>query len=111
MFSNSDCSYGDDHVGSAFSFGPTRVAKRNAALGRHLLHIAEAQGEAEVHPDTVADNFGWKAMTAIRGGGMRSSPIKSLSFNLIIPFGNANHISSAPARNSAGTTRATRISI
>jgi hypothetical protein len=34
------------------------VADINAALGQHLLNIAKAQGEAEIHPNGLADDVG-----------------------------------------------------
>ena len=43
------------------------VGEYYPALGHHLLDIAEAEAEAEVQPDTVADNLGREPMAEIGG--------------------------------------------
>ena len=39
------------------------------ALSHHLLDIADAEAEAEVQPDTVADNLGREPTVEIGGRG------------------------------------------
>jgi hypothetical protein len=41
------------------------VREQNAALGHELFDISIAQAEAEIEPDTVADDFGREPMALI----------------------------------------------
>src|SRR4051794_7568094 len=45
------------------------MADRDAASRQHLLHHAKAQRKAEVEPDRVADDLGWKAIAGVGGLG------------------------------------------
>jgi len=50
------------------------VADADPALSQQVFDVAEAQGEAELEPDGVADHVGWKAVTLegkSRHGGLR----------------------------------------
>jgi hypothetical protein len=45
---------------------PHRLVRQNdAALGHELFDIPIAEAEAEVEPDTVADDLGWEAMAFV----------------------------------------------
>ena len=41
------------------------VTDHDAAGGQHLLDHSQAQREAEIQPDRVADDLGWKAVTGV----------------------------------------------
>ena len=41
------------------------VTDDDAAGGQHLLDHSQAQREAEIQPDRVADDLGWKAVTGV----------------------------------------------
>src|SRR5215217_1469368 len=41
------------------------MADCNAASGQDLVHMAQAQGEAEIEPDRIADDLGREAVTGI----------------------------------------------
>src|SRR4051794_30376406 len=41
------------------------MADRDAASREDLIHHAKAQRKAEVEPDGVADDLGWKAVTGV----------------------------------------------
>lgn len=44
------------------------VGGLDAALGQELLHVAVAEGEAQVQPDSVADDLGWELVASVRDG-------------------------------------------
>jgi len=50
------------------------MADHDAAGGEDLIDVAQAQGKAEVEPDRVADDLGWKAIAGIAGKGGRCHP-------------------------------------
>ena len=52
------------------------VADDDAARGQHLLDHAQAEREAEVQPNGVADDLGRKAVAGIAGGGRRCHPVR-----------------------------------
>ena len=54
------------------------MAHEDAACGQHLLDHAQAQREAEVQPDRVADDLGREAVAGIAG-----------ETGVVIPFGYA----------------------
>jgi hypothetical protein len=51
------CDKPEQHRGAAGTPG---------ALDEEFLHVSVAQGEAEIKPDRVLNDLGWKAMAAIR---------------------------------------------
>jgi hypothetical protein len=66
------------------------MADQDTAGGQHLLDHAQAQGEPEVQPTRVADNFSWEAMTGITRvtGVLHPSPMPAsghLSVKLTVP--------------------------
>jgi hypothetical protein len=50
------------------------VADRDAARGEDLIHVPQAQGEAEIEPDRVADDLGRKAVAGVAGRGRHCHP-------------------------------------
>jgi len=52
------------------------VADDDAACGEQLIHIAQAQGKAEVEPNGVADDLGREAMAGVAGSGGRCHPVR-----------------------------------
>ncbi len=52
------------------------VADHNAASGQRLVHVAQAEGEAEAEPDGVADDLGRKPMAGVAGANWRRHPIR-----------------------------------
>src|SRR5918911_1500001 len=70
------------------------MADEDAAGGQHLFDHAQAQGKAEIEPDSVADDLGWEAMTgiAVTGGCRHPARLpavqpgsKPLAANLTVP--------------------------
>jgi hypothetical protein len=51
----------------------------DAARGQHLLDHAQAEREAEIQPDRVADDLGWKAMAGVLGASVRRAARLSFS--------------------------------
>jgi hypothetical protein len=43
------------------------MAESDAACGQDLVHMPQAQGEAEIEPDRVADDLGREAVAGIAG--------------------------------------------
>ena len=52
------------------------VADRDAAGGEDLVHMAQAQREAEVEPDGVADDLGREPVAGVAGRGRRCHPAR-----------------------------------
>ena len=52
------------------------VADDDAAGGQHLLDHAQAEREAEVQPNRVADDLGRKAVASVAGEGRRRHPVR-----------------------------------
>src|SRR3954453_13545419 len=52
------------------------VADDDAACGQHLLDHAQAEREAEVQPNRVADDLGRKAVASVAGEGRRRHPVR-----------------------------------
>src|SRR3712207_2961224 len=52
------------------------VADRDAAGCEDLVHMAQAQGRAEVEPDGIADDLSWEPMASIAGRGGRRHPAR-----------------------------------
>src|SRR5215208_6298958 len=52
------------------------VADRNAACGEDLVHMAQAQGEAEIEPDRVADDLAREAVAGVAGDGRCRHPVR-----------------------------------
>jgi Domain of unknown function (DUF6398) len=52
------------------------VADDDAAGGQHLLDHAQAEREAEVQPNGVADDLGRKAVASVAGEGRRRHPVR-----------------------------------
>src|SRR5919202_4036276 len=50
------------------------MADRGAASSQDLIHMAQAQGEAEIEPDRVADDLGREAVTGVAGTGGHCHP-------------------------------------
>jgi hypothetical protein len=50
------------------------VTDDDAAGGQHLLNHSQAQREAEIQPDRVADDLGWKAVTGVSVRSERRHP-------------------------------------
>ena len=42
------------------------MADDDAALAKEILHVAKAEMEHEIQPDSVSDDLRWKAVAAIR---------------------------------------------
>jgi hypothetical protein len=55
------------------------MADQDTAGGQHLLDHAQAQGEPEVQPNRVADDFSWEATTGITRvtGVLHPSPMRA----------------------------------
>jgi hypothetical protein len=67
-------SEGGSELGAPAPYG--LVADLNAAFSHEFLDSAKAQVEAKVQPDSVGDDLGWVAMSAVqRGQGGRHQPI------------------------------------
>src|SRR5687768_6454632 len=52
------------------------MADEDAAGGEHLLDHAQAEREAEVEPDHVADDLGREAVAGVAGAGGRRHPAR-----------------------------------
>jgi hypothetical protein len=52
------------------------VADDDAACGQHLLDHAQAEREAEIQPNRVADDLGRKPVAGVAGGGRRCHPVR-----------------------------------
>src|SRR3954465_14714519 len=52
------------------------VADDDAAGGQHLLDHAQAEREAEIQPNRVADDLGRKAVASVAGEGRRRHPVR-----------------------------------
>ena len=46
----------------------------DASLGEQIFHITKAQAESVVEPDSVADDLGWKSISAVAGRRARHRP-------------------------------------
>src|SRR5689334_24248101 len=52
------------------------VTDDDAACRQHLLDHAQAEGEAKVEPDGVADDLGWETVASIAGANGRRHPVR-----------------------------------
>ena len=54
----------------------SRMDDNDAASSQHLLGHAQAEWEAEIQPNCIADDLGWKAAASMVGANGRGHPVR-----------------------------------
>jgi hypothetical protein len=59
------------------------VADAQASRGQQILDVSVAQGESQIEPNRVANDFGWEAVAGVRNGAHRHSyPIHNVTVTM-----------------------------